>query len=108
MMWAMLLESSWLKREYIRKPTHLLWALLFLKTYSTEPTLASRVGGVDEQTFRKWAWFYLEGITRLKPKLVSAIAIASFCFLITLLLHLLTSLHRAVSDIDKAKKSFPR
>ena len=37
---------------------HLLWALLFLKTYMTESVLAKMVG-VDEKTYRKWVWMML-------------------------------------------------
>ena len=34
-------------------PYHLLWGLLFLKNYSNEAMLASKVG-CSEKTFRKW------------------------------------------------------
>jgi len=33
-------------------PTHLLWALMFLKVYATESVHAA-IAGVDEKTFRK-------------------------------------------------------
>lgn len=69
--WAGLALTGWLRSVSKPKPKHMLWALLFLKTYSTEPTLASRVGGVDEKTFRKWTWLYLEGIAGLASKAVS-------------------------------------
>ena len=72
--WAGLALTGWLRFTHNPKPEHLLWSLVFLKTYSTEPTLASRVGGVDEKTFRKWAWFYVEGIAGLASKTVSTFA----------------------------------
>ena len=46
------------------KPIHLLWALLFLKTYSTEHVHAAFCQ-VDEKTFRKWAWIYIKLIEGL-------------------------------------------
>jgi len=36
-------------------PVHLLWALYFLKKYSTEGVNAS-FAKCDEKTFRKWCW----------------------------------------------------
>lgn len=46
-------------------PKHLLFALLFLKRYDAEHVNAS-VCDVDEQTFRKWCWFYVEQMASLK------------------------------------------
>ena len=48
------------------KLVHLLWALAFLKLYCAEAVLAALVGGVHEQTFRKWAWFFVEEISTLQ------------------------------------------
>ena len=48
------------------EPKHLMWCLLFLKTYVTEHTGAAMVGGVDEDTFRKWRWFFVEAIAFLE------------------------------------------
>lgn len=48
---------------------HLLWALYFLNQYDTEAVNAS-VMGVDEKTFRRWAWFYLEGIAKMDKRYV--------------------------------------
>jgi hypothetical protein len=48
------------------KPVHLLWALAFLKLYCAEAVLAALVGGVDEKTFRKWAWYFVEQISDLQ------------------------------------------
>lgn len=39
-------------------PAHLLWGLLFLKVYRSEHVHAT-ITGVDEKTFRKWSWAYI-------------------------------------------------
>ena len=43
-------------------PIHLLWSLLFLKTYATEHVNSS-IAGVDEKTFRKWTWRIIQLIS---------------------------------------------
>ena len=53
------------------QPKHLLWTLLFLKTYATEPILCALVGGVDEKTFRTKVWFLVCEIALLADHLVS-------------------------------------
>ena len=45
---------------------HLLYALVFLKVYSSEEVLASIVGWPSKTTFRKWAWFFVDKINNLK------------------------------------------
>ena len=40
-------------------PKHLLFALLFLRHYDAEHINAT-LCGVDEQTFRKWCWYYVK------------------------------------------------
>ena len=61
--WRELVTSGWTHFSASRgaNPEHLLWCLHFLKTYSTEEILSARVGA-NEKTFRRWAWFYAEGI----------------------------------------------
>ena len=49
---------------------HLLWGLLFLKTYMTEAVVSGMLG-VDEQTYRKWVWIIIPRIAALKPRVVS-------------------------------------
>lgn len=51
-------------------PKHLLWALLFLKTYNAEDVLSTMVG-TTRKTFRKWMWIYVIKIHKLKKKVVS-------------------------------------
>lgn len=46
------------------EPRHLLWALLFLKTYGTEHTLRVMTK-VDEKTQRKWVWLFIELISSI-------------------------------------------
>ena len=48
------------------KIVHLLWPLMFLKLYCAEAVLAALAGGVHEQTFRKWAWFFVDAISNLQ------------------------------------------
>lgn len=70
--WRELAWSGWLRfAGRTPKPEHLLWALLFLKNYSTEEIHATLVHSC-EKTFRKWAWFYALGIANLDRKFVSA------------------------------------
>jgi hypothetical protein len=49
---------------------HLLWALMWMKTYAKESTLSS-AAGVDEKTFRKWMHFFVDAISNLEYKVVS-------------------------------------
>ena len=56
---------------YPRKK-HLLWALWFLRSYNVEEIHAGHLG-VNEQTLRKWAWFYTKGILELDKEVVSSI-----------------------------------
>ena len=44
------------------KPKHLLWALIFLKTYTTESSLLVAIG-VDEKTLRKWIFIIIYAIS---------------------------------------------
>ena len=49
---------------------HLLWALAFLKTYSTEDVLAAKVG-TTRKTFRKRVWEIVPKIAQLATHVVS-------------------------------------
>ena len=51
-------------------PKHLLWALVFLKVYSTEEVHCSIVGWPDVQTFRYWSWYYIARVAALKEELI--------------------------------------
>lgn len=56
-------------------PKHLLWALLFLKTYETEVFLCALVG-TTTKSFRKWIWLIVEAINQLYGHVVSVLC---FC-----------------------------
>ena len=53
-----------------RKPDHLLWALLFLRTYSNERVHATLTGS-SQKTFRRWVWRVVEEISLLEVHKVS-------------------------------------
>ena len=57
--------------DRIAEPCHLLWCLLLLKTYNTEPVLSGLCGGIDEGTFSKWAWHFIEKVSYLDQEVVS-------------------------------------
>lgn len=67
------LESRGLPEGVEKK--HYLWALTLMKTYETEANLSSKVGAVDETTFRKWAWLVVDLISWLELDLVSLFVI---------------------------------
>ena len=50
---------------------HLLWALLWMKVYGTESVLTGIAGGVDKDTFRKWAFIFVDEIAKLATQEVS-------------------------------------
>ena len=52
------------------KPTHLLWSLMFLKTYGTEIFLCCLLL-TTEKTFRKWVWIMIAAISNLYDDIVS-------------------------------------
>ena len=53
------------------KPKHLLWALLFLKVYSTIEVHCSIVGWPSAKSFSKWSWYFVKRIAELKDDLIS-------------------------------------
>ena len=72
-------------------PSHLLWALMFLKLYCAESVLCMLASGENgrapnEKTFCKWCWLFIEAISNLQFSVVSAKShvqvLASFLFLI--------------------------
>ena len=54
------------------KVKHLLWALMFMKMYCAEHIHAS-LAGVDEKTFRKWSWIFIDAIAGLEYEVVRSI-----------------------------------
>lgn len=53
-----------------------LWGLLLLMCYDVEPVNCTHAAGVDEQTFRKWSWHFIDAISFLEADVVGF-----FCFL---------------------------
>jgi len=52
-------------------PAHLLLCLMFLKIYATEAVLCTMAGGVDEKTFRKWSWMFVDELSYLEDSVVT-------------------------------------
>jgi hypothetical protein len=64
---------------------HLLWALAFMKVYSSQNALAKMVGSPSYQTFRKCSWIAIDAIGARRHDLVS-VFIHFISFLICLYL----------------------
>jgi hypothetical protein len=60
-------------------PYHLLWSMLFMKSYATEAFLSALVG-TTEKTFRKWVWLMIKSISGLYNKVVRIFFINIFIF----------------------------
>lgn len=60
------------QRSSYMQPVHLLWALHFLKVYSTEDVIVSRLD-TTRKTYRKWVWKVLRLICRMKREVVRII-----------------------------------
>lgn len=69
--WLKLMNSEWREKNSI-KPTHLLWSLMFIKSYGKQREMAPK-SKCDEKTWRKWVWKGLHGINHLKKDIVSTI-----------------------------------
>ena len=48
----------------------LLWGLHLLKRYDTDENNAARFNGVDEETFAKWAWWFIDNISWLESEVI--------------------------------------
>ena len=68
-LWS-ILQGGWNKYVNNPKAVHLLWALRFMKGYSSWETHAAEVSK-DSKTFRKWVWFYIKEIAKFVPQIVS-------------------------------------
>ena len=65
---------------------HLLWALMFLKIYGKQRQMCTLAGGVDQDTFRKWTWLFLNAIVQLEPLVVRICLLISYICLILIIL----------------------
>ena len=68
--WSMLVEDAC-------KPKHLLWALIFLKTYTTESSLAVAIG-VDEKVLREWIFIIIYAISDLEDDWVGGFLVHQY------------------------------
>ncbi len=72
---------------------HLLWALMFMKLYVTEPDMCANAGGscgdVDPRTFRKWVWPFIEALAELQYKVVSDLCLMHFILVLAILIFFL-------------------
>jgi hypothetical protein len=66
--WKRLLRSERFKCH--TSPIHLLWTLLFLKTYG-KASIMSTIVEADEKTIRKWVWHIAELIVDMDNDVVS-------------------------------------
>ena len=102
----MLLMRGGLKRGASME--RFLWAMMLLKSYDTEIVGAGRVGGVDEETFSTWAWYFIDELSYLEGDLVSVAAtvfsshLAAYC---TALSHLAHSGLSFMCDVDQVGAS---
>lgn len=76
-LWNMLQPYTTMHQNGI-VPHHLLWSLMFLKEYAHETVHCAMVGGVDEKTFRKWSWLFVDAISFLEPMVVSVLMIVVY------------------------------
>ena len=72
--WAKLVEVENLHPSC--KPKHLLWTLLFFKTYGSFDVIACHVGA-DPKTVRKWIWHTVHQIADLIDDVVSGTSLFS-------------------------------
>ena len=69
-----------------------LWALNLLKAYDTEGNSSGNVGeGCDEKTFRYWAWWFIETLSKRSVEVVSVCVRVSYRILIQRVVYELTS-----------------
>ena len=76
--WHMLEEDQLLPED--GRIQHMLWALMFLKIYSSVRSLCALAGGVDKNTFMKWVWQFIEAIEALEDRVVSPHPRCVTCF----------------------------
>jgi hypothetical protein len=67
--WSTLVYVDEVISDYV-KQKHLLWTLLFLKSYATFDVITCQVGA-DEKTVRKWVWYIIAAVSDLADAIVS-------------------------------------
>jgi hypothetical protein len=70
--WELLVRHIFSRANRVERlhPNHLLWACLFMKTYSKE-SIHSSVVGCSPKTYRFWGWTAIEFMADLEPFVVS-------------------------------------
>ena len=63
-------EKDIVCKKGTRQVQYLLYALVFLKVYSSEEVHCSIVGWPSAKTFRKWSWFFIRKISELKEDVI--------------------------------------
>lgn len=69
--WYLLNEDGSLPEHATKEK--LLWALQLLKCYTEDRTGAAFCGGVDEGTYRRWTWFFIDEMSFLENRVVSVV-----------------------------------
>ena len=105
----LLVVDGWTNRPKQATKIRFLWALSLLKTYDTEANMASNCG-VDEKTFRKWAWFFIQELSFRIGDIVSKLSLLYFASFLSYCCHhicsfLLYSSSFFLSFIDCVGKS---
>lgn len=68
MIWTKIVAKAPLRKN--AHPKHLLWALLFLKTYGTTAVLRRLCGWPSRMEHREWTWYFIERIAALHPDVI--------------------------------------
>jgi hypothetical protein len=74
-LWGLIVESGNVAKI---APRHLMWTLLFLRSYSREEVLATMVG-VSEKTMRKWTWLVIENLATLDSLVSREVCVCCRC-----------------------------
>lgn len=82
-----------------KQKKHLLWALLWLKHYTNEQSLATIVG-VSCKTFRKWVWILIEDMSNASVIKVSSKRNFYFFIFYALLLLLISLVFNSTANLN--------
>ena len=75
-----LLEDSRAVSDEMASKERFLWALHLLKAHNNESTMAAFCNGVDESTFRRWAWHFVEEMSCLESTCASHVFVTTLLF----------------------------
>jgi hypothetical protein len=94
--WELLVQQEHQDLTELHSIDRYLWALMLLMNYDTEEVNCTKASGVDEQTFRRWAWDFVERVAELES-VVESSSLSLFCHVLAAL-HLLTLCNLCTSD----------